>query len=83
MLRAGRWKLCYSHGHPPELELYDLEADPGEFENLAAQPAHQDVVEEFTGRILKKWKDPDRLEREIVNSQESRHLLHSLTKRGD
>ena len=80
MMRVGKWKLCYSHGHPPEWELYNLESDPDEFDNLAGQPAHQDVVEDLTRRILEKWVDPDRLEREIVNSQERRHLLHAVSK---
>ena len=29
MVRQGSWKLCYGHADPPELELYDLDVDPG------------------------------------------------------
>ena len=36
MLRAGRWKLVYYHGYPPQ--LFDLEADPHELHDLAADP---------------------------------------------
>lgn len=80
MIRSGKWKLCYSHGHPPEWELYDLESDPGEFDNLAGQPAYRDILEDLTGRILEQWGDPERLEREIVNSQETRHLLRAVSR---
>jgi arylsulfatase len=34
----GRHKICVYHGRD-EGELYDLEADPNEFENLWAEPA--------------------------------------------
>lgn len=75
MIRRGKWKLCYSHGDPPELELYDLESDPGEFKNLADNPACRDVQESLVSRVEEIWGDPERLTREIIASQESRLLI--------
>ena len=81
MLRSGKWKLCYNHGCPPEWELYDLEADPGEFTNLAGQQTYGEVVDNLTERILEKWEDPDRLTREIVASQERRYLMRKVSEK--
>jgi arylsulfatase A-like enzyme len=40
-VRYGRWKAVRHAPHLP-LELYDLQADPGEIRNIAAQ--HQDII---------------------------------------
>jgi len=79
MIRSGNWKLCYGHGDPPELELYDLEADPGEFENLAGRPEHRVVAERLIARIREEWPDPDRLTQEIQASQEERSEIRERT----
>lgn len=78
MIRRGSWKLSYSHGDPPELELYDLDADPGEFANLADDPDHQQVQDRLLSRIMELWGDPDRLTRRIVSSQEERLLIRQV-----
>jgi arylsulfatase A-like enzyme len=53
MVRTHRWK--YVHDTTGEVdELYDLEADPWELQNLAAQPAHAAVIAEMQ-RILVDW----------------------------
>jgi arylsulfatase A-like enzyme len=53
MVRTQRWK--YTHDVTGEVdELYDLEADPGELTNLAADPTSRDVVAELR-RTLADW----------------------------
>ncbi len=51
MMRTERWKLILHLNAPPQHELYDLAADPGEQTNRFGDPAVADVVRELTGRI--------------------------------
>lgn len=51
MLCDGRFKVCVIHGSEPG-ELYDLENDPYEFENLWDSPAHAGLKLEMLKRCF-------------------------------
>lgn len=54
-------RLVEDYLHRPRLELYDLETDPWETNNLAADPAHSGTLDEMVKRLyqrLEKQKDP-------------------------
>ena len=76
MLRRGRWKLCLSGGEDLEPELYDLAYDPGEFTNLAGDPAAVGVQEDMTTALLARW-DWRRIDHEVRASQRLRQLMRS------
>ena len=79
MLRQGRWKLAYSHhADSPDVELYNLEADPGEFVNLADDGVNAAVQRRMTDRIMEIWGDADGLDRQIRDSQRGRALIRGV-----
>ncbi|MCX7887532.1 MAG: sulfatase-like hydrolase/transferase [Verrucomicrobiae bacterium] len=49
-IREGRWKLHYPNNKRAELELYDLETDPGERHNLARQ--QPDIVQRLSANVM-------------------------------
>ncbi len=68
-IRWGKWRYV----HYPEAlfdgadcdELYDIESDPDELNNLASDPAHQAVVLKARGKLL----DWNAISRRLVNTQ--------------
>jgi N-acetylglucosamine-6-sulfatase len=50
-VRTNRYKLIRYHGIWDTNELYDLQEDPDEMNNLIASPEHQALIEELTGEI--------------------------------
>ena len=68
MLRSGAWKYVYhaspDRDHPAERELYNLQADPMEFRNLASKPEHSTRVQQMHARLIKELgEDPEDTER--------------------
>jgi len=59
MIRSGRWKL-YDYGDDVPPVLFDLEKDPGEWCDLAADQEHAAVRDGLLQRLYRDW-DPERV----------------------
>ena len=57
MIRKGKWKLIYYVGF--EDELFDLQNDPEELNNLATDPTYKNVLDELH-KQLRKICDPEK-----------------------
>lgn len=72
MLRRGRYKLNYSWGE--RAELYDVEADPGEFHDLAGEAEYADVAAGLERELLARW-DPAGLDARVRASQRRQKFI--------
>lgn len=72
MVRKGRFKFIYTHGHPAL--LYDLKADPSELNDLVQDAEFADVLAELQALALTDW-DPNALTECVLKSQQQRKLI--------
>ncbi|HEU5318161.1 MAG TPA: sulfatase-like hydrolase/transferase, partial [Chloroflexota bacterium] len=78
MVRRGKHKLIYLHG--VGAQLFDLEADPDEWDNLSGKPDHKATEDELRQAILDRF-DVETIERDIVRSIKSRRLIRETMRR--
>ncbi len=76
MLRRGPWKFIHSPPDPDQ--LFNLEDDPLERVNLA--PGHA-LARAFRAEVEAKF-DIARIHKEVLESQQARHVLFEALKRG-
>jgi arylsulfatase A-like enzyme len=50
-VRTEKYKLIHYFEDPEEFELYDLEKDPGELNNMYGKPEHARLIRQLRGRI--------------------------------
>lgn len=72
MIRRGRYKYVYSEPDPDQ--LYDLDADPHELENLASRPEYQALRNAFYAEVMARW-DPEAIKQDVLASQRCRRLV--------
>ncbi len=88
MIRRGRYKYIWSRPDPPQ--LYDLEADPLELDNLAATGRDGEdggsfeaatAATEFAAEVQHRW-DVEAVERDVLASQRARSLIDGALRQG-
>ena len=66
MVRRGRYKFHYYIKYAPE--LFDLESDPAESHDLAADPDYADVVADME-KELRRIVDPEAADAQAMEDQ--------------
>ncbi|MBS9719839.1 choline-sulfatase [Tianweitania sp. BSSL-BM11] len=78
-IREGRFKFVHCEIDPPQ--LFDLESDPLERTNLAADPAHAGDVERFMRFVRARW-DMARFDADVRASQAARWIIYPALRNG-
>jgi choline-sulfatase len=79
MIRRGAHKFIHSPVDPDQ--LFDLNHDPGERDNLADNPSRAAVVADFRAEVGKRW-DLAELDTRIRDSQRRRRLVDAALSKG-
>jgi choline-sulfatase len=80
MARKGRYKLIHVHGH--DSRLFDLEADPGEWTDLAGRDEHRAIEGELRDAVLERF-DPEAIAAAGAESVRRRELIARAMARND
>ncbi|MEL6452718.1 MAG: choline-sulfatase [Pseudomonadota bacterium] len=78
-LRYGQWKYTRCTLDPDQ--LFDLEADPHELENLAEVPAHQGTRSQLQAKAEARW-DLARFDADVRASQARRWVVYEALRQG-
>lgn len=80
MIRKGQHK--YIHIRHEHGQLFDLEQDPGEWNNLHGNPDYAEIETELKTSILKTF-DPDAIEKELHESLHNRAVIKQANEVND
>jgi choline-sulfatase len=78
-LRQGKWKYVHCELDAPL--LFDLQADPRELVNLAADPAYAGVAAEFARSVAGFWNMGE-FDAEVRQSQARRRVVYEALRNG-
>ncbi|WP_425040831.1 choline-sulfatase [Primorskyibacter sp. S187A] len=78
-LRYGKWKYTRCALDPDQ--LFDLDADPHELTNLAADPAHQGTLQTLRAKSEARW-DLEAFDAQVRESQARRWIVYEALRNG-
>lgn len=79
MIKRGKYKFIWSEPDPDQ--LFDLEEDPDELNNLCNLEVYRPLAKEFRAEIAQRW-DTAGLKEKIIASQRSRRLIYDAQMTG-
>jgi choline-sulfatase len=79
MVRRGQYKFIHSPVDPDQ--LYDVERDAREHDNLAKNPAHATLLADFRGEVRNRWNLAE-LDTRVRSSQRRRRFVDAALSEG-
>jgi choline-sulfatase len=79
MMRRDRYKYIFCEPDPSQ--LYDLEDDPNELENLAKHPTYKEICQKFNGEVMTNWNLKE-IHQQVLASQRRRRLVYNALRQG-
>jgi choline-sulfatase len=77
MIRSGPWKLIYYHDYPSQ--LFNLQEDPLEMQDLITAPQHADLVRALQEKLLKNWA-PVQISQKMEQSRLRKAILSEWSR---
>ena len=79
MIRRGQYKFVHCPADPDQ--LYDLDNDPNELNNLASDENHADLYNSFIDEMNQRW-DFKKFTAEVKHSQAARQIVDRANRKG-
>lgn len=79
MIRRGAYKFIHSPADPDQ--LFELDNDPNELNNMIDDPAAVDILREFRNEVAARWNMP-KLHDQVVSSQRRRRFQFTAQNAG-
>jgi len=79
MIRRGRYKYIHCDVDPPQ--LYDIESDPEELNDLCQDASHQEIALAFAQEVLQRW-DSNAIRQDVIATQKQRRAIHASMQMG-
>ena len=79
MVRKGTFKYIYIHGY--DAQLFDLQSDPKELNNLVGKSRYAKLEKALRSEILNRF-DPAGIEKDVYKSQAERKLMQKAMDQG-
>ena len=80
MVREGSFKLNLAGKDP--LQLFNIDRDPDELNNLATDPAHASVLKSLMTRVAERW-NIEAYDRDVRRSQTRRLAVYEALRNGN
>lgn len=80
MVKRGVYKFMYTHNHPDQ--LFNLESDPNELDNLADRAGFLHIQQQLKNICLDNW-DPEDIKARAIATQKERWLIKNTTNEQD